>query len=169
MSVRRTDPPFEADERTMLESWLEYHRATLEMKCAGLTREQLIERAVPPSSMSLLGLIRHMAEVERNWFRKVLAGEEAPYYYVSEEHVDADFDNVEDADVDADFATWRNECEFARKAAAEVDSLDAIGKKARHGNRISLRWIFIHMIEEYARHNGHADFLRERIDGSVGE
>ena len=153
----------------MLENWLEYHRATLEMKCAGLTRDQLIERAVPPSSMSLLGLVRHMAEVERNWFRKVLAGEAAPYHYVSEDNEDGDFDDVEKADVDADFATWRNECEFARRAAAEVDSLDAVGKNLRRGEPVSLRWIYVHMVEEYARHNGHADFLRERIDGSVGE
>jgi hypothetical protein len=105
--MKRVDPPYQADERPMLESWLEYHRATLEWKCEGLDRDQLVERAVPPSSMSLLGLVRHMAEVERNWFRKCLAGEEAPYYFVTAENEDADFDDVEQADVDGDFATWR--------------------------------------------------------------
>jgi hypothetical protein len=167
--IERIEPAYVQDERAMLESWLEYHRATLEWKCEGLTGAQLIERAVPPSSMSLLGLVRHMAEVERNWFRKVLAGEEAHYYFISEEHEDADFDDVDEADVEADFATWRNECEFARRASAAVDSLDAIGKTLRRGEPLSLRRLYLHKVEEYARHNGHADLLRECIDGATGD
>jgi uncharacterized damage-inducible protein DinB len=169
MTVERTDPPyFTDDERTMLSSWLEYHRATLAMKCDGLDTAQLRERAVPPSSMSLLGLVRHMADVERGWFRRTLAGEDAPPIYFSAEDPDGEFDNVEDADADEAFATWRRECDAARKNVAAAESLEVIGTY-RTGEQVSLRWIMCHMIEEYARHNGHADFLRERIDGATGE
>ena len=166
----RVDPPFEAAEREMLESWLEYHRATLALKCEGLSPSQLRERAVPPSSMSLLGLVRHMADVERNWFRRRLAGEDAgPIFYDRETNADGDFDDVDTADVEADLATWREECDVARQRSAAVSSLDDLAASTRDGNRISLRWILVHMIEEYARHNGHADLLRERIDGQTGD
>jgi uncharacterized damage-inducible protein DinB len=165
----RIYPPYEADERVMLDAWLEYHRATLLVKCAGLSEAQLRERAVPPSSLSLLGLVRHMAEVERSWFRKVLAGEEAPYYFITEDDEDADFNAVDDASVSEAFDTWRAACDFARAAVADAPSLDVLGKRPRgNGALVSLRWILVHMLEEYARHNGHADLLRERIDGSVG-
>jgi uncharacterized damage-inducible protein DinB len=169
MAVERTDPPYRRDERAMLEAWLEYHRATLEMKCDGLTPEQLRERSVPPSSLSLLGLVRHMAEVERSWFRRTLAGEDAGYIYCDDDFPDGDFDRVDSANPDEGFATWRAECARARENAAAVDSLDAVGLWKRTGEDVSLRWIYVHMIEEYARHNGHADLLRERIDGAVGE
>ena len=167
MTVERTDPPYEADERTMLLSWLEFHRATLATKCAGLDHAQLRERSVPPSSLSLLGLVRHMAEVERGWFRRTLNGEDAPPVYYSEADPDGDFDNVADADVDEAFATWRAECERAREIVAGAPSLEVTGTH-RRGNKVSLRWILVHMIEEYARHNGHADFLREGVDGVTG-
>jgi uncharacterized damage-inducible protein DinB len=169
VTASRTDPPLAADERTMLESWLDYHRATLALKCDGLSSEQLRERAVPPSSLSLLGLVRHMAEVERHWFRRVLAGENVPHRYCSDADPDADFDRVDQADPGEAFAAWRSECDQARRLAAAAPSLDAAGKRPRDGADVSLRWILVHMIEEYARHNGHADFLRERIDGSVGD
>jgi uncharacterized damage-inducible protein DinB len=151
----------------MLESWLEYHRATLALKCEGLSLEQLRERAVPPSSLSLLGLVRHMADVEQNWFRRVLSGETVAGIYWTEDNEDGDFDDVDTADADEAFATWRAECDNARKVAAAAPSLDITGK--RHGMEVSLRWIYVHMIEEYARHNGHADLLRERIDGATGD
>jgi uncharacterized damage-inducible protein DinB len=167
VTVTRTDPPFVADERPMLEAWLEFHRATLAMKCDGLSVEQLRERAVPPSSLSLLGLVRHMADVERGWFRRTLSAEDVPPLYYSETDPDGDFDNVDDADPDEALATWRAECERARVLVAAVPSLDTLAARAR--DPISLRWILVHMIEEYARHNGHADFLRERIDGTVGD
>jgi uncharacterized damage-inducible protein DinB len=168
MAAERTDPPPEADERDMLTAWLDYHRDTLAAKCAGLSDAQLRQRAVPPSSLSLLGLVRHMAEVERVWFRRVLAGQDWPMIYCSEDdNPDGDFDDIADADVAQDFATWRAECEAAREAAATASSLDVTGLR-RSGVRVSLRWIMVHMIEEYARHNGHADFLRERIDGATG-
>jgi len=153
----------------MLEAWLEYHRATLELKCDDLTVDQLRERSVPPSSLSLLGLVRHMAEVERSWFRRTLAGEDAGYIYCTDDDPDGDFDLVDTADPDEAFITWRAECERARENAAAVDSLDAVGRWKRLDDDVSLRWIYVHMIEEYARHNGHADLLRERIDGATGE
>jgi uncharacterized damage-inducible protein DinB len=166
----RVDPPFLAEEREMLETWLEYHRATLAMKCEGLDDEQLRRRSVEPSTMSLLGLVRHMAEVERNWFRRVLGADlrdtdAGPIFY-DDANPDGDFDDVDGADVASDMATWNAEIERAREIAA-AHTLDDTG--IRHGEPVSLRWILVHMIEEYARHNGHADLLRERIDGATGD
>jgi uncharacterized damage-inducible protein DinB len=165
----RINPPFSAAERPMLESWLNYHRDTLAVKCDGLSAEQLRTRAVPPSTLSLLGLVRHMAEVERSWFQRTIAGRDAPPLYYTEEDRDGDFDNVDGADPDEAFATWRRECETAREILAGVSSLDDLAEKRRPGDLVSVRWILVHMIEEYARHNGHADLLRQRIDGTVGE
>jgi uncharacterized damage-inducible protein DinB len=168
MTVERIDPPLVAQEREMLDAWLDYHRATLAVKCEGLTDDQLRARAVPPSSLSLLGLVRHMGEVERSWFRRVLSGEQAPPRYYSDENQDGDFDDVADAGVAEAFGYWRDECAHARERVAAAPSLDVTGT-GRRGERYSLRWIMVHMIEEYARHNGHADLLRERIDGTVGD
>ena len=167
MTVERIDPPLVAQEREMLDAWLDYHRATLAVKCEGLTDDQLRARAVPPSSLSLLGLVRHMGEVERSWFRRVLSGEQAPPRYYSDENPDGDFDDVADAVVADAFGYWRDECAHARERVAAAPSLDVTGT-GRQGEGYSLRWIMVHMIEEYARHNGHADLLRERIDGTVG-
>jgi len=168
MTVERIDPPLVAQEREMLDAWLDYHRATLAVKCEGLTDDQLRARAVPPSSLSLLGLVRHMGEVERSWFRRVLGGEQAPPRYYSDENPDGDFDDVAGADVPEAFGYWRDECAHARERVAAAPSLDVTGT-GRRGEAYSLRWIMVHMIEEYARHNGHADLLRERIDGTVGD
>lgn len=168
MTIERIDPPIVAAEREMLDSWLEFHRATLAWKCEGLTDDQLRKQSVPPSAISLLGLVRHMAEVERGWFRQVLAGEGVPDLYVTPQDRDADFNDAATADVAASFADWRAECELARKAAAAAPSLDVLAAEPASSGRVSLRWIMVHMIEEYARHNGHADLLRERIDGSTG-
>jgi uncharacterized damage-inducible protein DinB len=173
----RVDPPYRDGERAAVEAWLEFHRATLLAKCAGLNPEQLGERSVPPSSLSLRGLVRHMTEVERSWFRRVLAGEQAPPLYYGPDDEDGDFDGVgrgtdhPDADtaVDRERAAFLAECEGSRALAAAHDSLDDVGAGLRHGQQVSLRWIYLHMIEEYARHNGHADLLRERIDGAVGD
>jgi uncharacterized damage-inducible protein DinB len=168
--VERPDPPYVAAERPMLEAWLDFHRMTLRWKCAGLTGAQLATRSVPPSNLSLLGLLRHLAEVERSWFRRTLAGEDAPALYYSDENPDGDLDDLDPAQVDAALATYDAEVAAARAVAASYDSLDAIGAVKRHGVQdVSLRWIFMHMIEEYARHNGHADLLREAIDGMTGE
>ena len=165
----RTDPPTVAGERAALESWLDYHRSTLLGKCHGLTGEQLAERAVPPSSLSLLGLVRHMTDVERAWFRIRSAGESGlSSRYFSAEFPDGDFDLAEPSGAEADLAAFRQECELAR--AAMVDrSLDDTFVHQRYGATIDLRWVYLHMIEEYARHNGHADLLRERIDGVTGD
>jgi uncharacterized damage-inducible protein DinB len=168
MTVERIDPPLVAQEREMLDAWLDFHRATLAVKCEGLTDDQLRARAVPPSSLSLLGLVRHMGEVERSWFRRVLGGEQAPPRYYSDENPDGDFDDVAGADAAEAFSYWRDECAHARERVAASPSLDVIGT-GRRGESYSLRWIMVHMIEEYARHNGHADLLRERIDGTVGD
>jgi uncharacterized damage-inducible protein DinB len=162
----RVDPPFVADERTMLDAWLDYQRATLAMKCDGLDEEQLKRRSVEPSSMSLLGLVRHMAEVENNWFRRVLSGHDSPPIFYSDQFPDGDFDLLDDADVASDMATWQAEIDNARAVSAGR-SLDDTG--LRRGEPCSLRWILVHMIEEYARHNGHADLLRERIDGTTSD
>jgi len=172
MTTERTEPSGVAGERAMLEGWLEYHRATLAVKCEGLSDAELRERSVPPSTLSLLGLVRHMAEVERAWFRRRLAGEDVPFLYchVGEDGSwdDADFDEVDSAEVAEAFATWQAECDHARRIAAAADSLEIAGTN-REGDPVSLRWILSHMVEEYARHNGHADLLRESIDGAVGD
>ncbi|MFI6154394.1 DinB family protein [Kitasatospora sp. NPDC051170] len=166
---KRIDPPMAADEADTLYAWLDYHRATLALKCEGLTDDQLRLRSVPPSNLSLLGLVRHMAEVERYWFQEILLGEEfASGHFWTAENEDGDFDDVATADVAADFAVWRAEVEASRRAAAAL-SLDTIGMRPRRGEEVTLRWIVVHMIEEYARHNGHADLLRELVDGSTGE
>ena len=123
-------------------------------------------RAAAPSTLSLLGLVRHMAEVERGWFRRTLAREDIPPVYPSDTDPDADFNDVDAADVDEAFATWRAECDLAR-AIVDARGLDETGRQ-KSGEPVSLRWILVHMIEEYSRHNGHADLLRERIDGETG-
>ncbi|MFG2844469.1 DinB family protein [Kitasatospora sp. NPDC048296] len=165
----RVDPPMAAGEAAMLTAWLDYHRSTLALKCEGLTDDQLRLRSVPPSTLSLLGLVRHMTEVERHWFQGVLRGEEvATGHYWTEQDPDGDFDNVGTADVAADFALWRAEIAAAREASTGLP-LETVGKRLRHDREVTLRWILVHMIEEYARHNGHADLLRELVDGSTGE
>jgi len=151
----------------MLEAWLDFHRQTLLSKCTGLTAEQLRQRAVPPSSLSLLGLIRHMAEVERGWFRRRVTSEDVGYLFSSEADPDGEFDHVDEADAEQDFAVYLREVELARKAAAGRD-LDQTFYHSHRKTVMNLRWVYIHMIEEYARHNGHADLLRERIDGATG-
>ncbi|CAN5115529.1 DinB family protein [soil metagenome] len=151
----------------MLDGWLDYHRDTLLRKCAGLSTEQLKTRSCEPSTLSLLGLVRHMAEVE-SWFNNdVIDGAVPPIFY-SEEDPDGDFDNIAGADVAEDVATFRRAVERSRAFAAGTPDLDTVCVN-RHGADISLRWIYLHMIEEYARHNGHADLLRERIDGATGD
>lgn len=164
----RSVPALDAAERQMLEGWLDYHRATLAMKCEGLTDAQLREASVPPSEFSLLGLVRHLAENERGWFREVLAGEKLPPIYGTDEDPDGEF-HVTDADTwDEARSTWLGEIEAARANAAGVGLDDLSVGVGRQGTPFNLRWIYTHMIEEYARHNGHADLLRERIDGATG-
>ena len=167
--TERPDPPTTAGERETLAAFLDWYRSTLSRKCAGLTAAQLAERAVEPSSLSLLGLVRHMAEVERIWFR-TFNGEDTHARYFSKENQDGDFDDVaaDDALVRDALEFWTSEIEHAREITA-AHQLDDVMLQPRHGQEFSLRWILVHMIEEYARHCGHADFLRERIDGATGD
>jgi hypothetical protein len=167
MATARFYPPPTAPERELLVAFLAFQRATFRMKCDDLTAEQMRMRAVPPSTMSLLGLVRHLSEVERNWLRRGIAGEDAPPIYFSQDTPDGDFDNIDHAAPDEAFATWQRECDAADAiiAAHSLDDVDV--RPEEEGD--SLRWVLVHLIEEYARHNGHADLLRERIDGTTGE
>lgn len=168
----RVDPPGQADERATLLGFLRWQRGTLQLKCSGLDAAQLAQRAVEPSSMSLLGLVRHLADVERGWFRRFMAGENAPPHFRGRDNPDADFDGaVADPQVVAEaWDTWRAEIDYADRyvtAAPDLEITGAVSDPWR--GPMSLRWVLIHMIEEYARHNGHADLLREQIDGRVGQ
>ncbi|MDJ1135632.1 DinB family protein [Streptomyces iconiensis] len=151
----------------MLEDWLDFHRATLAEKCAGLDDAGLREASAPPSDLTLLGLMRHLTDVERHWFRRVLAGEDIPPLYFTPEAPDDDFVVGEGDTGQGTLAVWREEVAVVRKVA-EGRALEETGIHPRQGTTHSLRWIYLHMIEEYARHNGHADLLRERIDGVTG-
>ena len=163
---RRQEPDFLLGEREMLDHWLEFHRTTLQLKCEGLGDEQLKRRPVTTSLLSLHGLVRHMAEVERNWFRRCLLDQPGtPFIWRAPDREDGELVPLDDADWERDLRMWKMECQASREAAAPR-SLDDIGH--RYGRPCSLRWIYVHMIEEYARHNGHADLIRELIDGQVG-
>ena len=162
------DPARNGDERATLTGFLEDQRSTLAWKCQGLTDAQLKEPSVPPSGLTLLGLVRHMAEVERAWFRRHLSAEPIGRIWGTDARPGADFDGVADADAAEAFAAWGEECRVARSILKELDSLDVTFTMA--GNPpMSARCIVNHMIEEYSRHNGHADLLRERIDGKTGD
>jgi uncharacterized damage-inducible protein DinB len=166
--VQRIMPPLNTDERTTLEAWLDFHRATLATKCEGLDDQQAATASVPPSGFTLTGLVQHMAEVERNWFRRVLAGEKAPPIYdpqADPRGPDGGFDLAAGATLPDALATWQAEIARAREHCA-ARSLTDTGRFMDAD--VSLRWIYVHLIEEYARHNGHADLLRERIDGTTG-
>jgi uncharacterized damage-inducible protein DinB len=139
--------PFVAGERPMLEAWLDFHRQTLLAKCSGLTADQLRQRAVPPSSLSLLGLVRHMAEVERSWFRCRIAGEDVGFLYSSEADPDGEFDHVDTANAEQGYATYLREVALARQAAAGQD-LDETFFHAHRNAEMSVRWVYVHMIEE---------------------
>jgi uncharacterized damage-inducible protein DinB len=157
-------------ERATLLDYLRVYRLTMEMKCADLDAAQLASRSVPPSTMSLLGLIRHMADVERHWFRRVMAQSDAPPLYWSDDVPDADWLGAaaDPAIVDDAWRAWRDEVTFAEKIVADSPDLGVKGVN-RDGTTVALREVLVHMIEEYARHCGHADLLRELIDGRVGQ
>ncbi|MGP4003015.1 DinB family protein [Streptomyces sp. 8N706] len=165
---RRFSTSATSDERSMLIDFLGAQRATLKLKCSGLGVE-LSRRSVEPSTLSLLGLVRHLADVERRWFRRVLAGQDAPPLFHSDSDPDQDINGAvpDPAVIAAAWEAWRAEVEFADAFVAEAPHLDITGDDGWRGT-VSLRWVLIHMVEEYARHNGHADLLRERIDGAVG-
>ncbi|WP_460698338.1 DinB family protein [Nocardia thraciensis] len=166
-STQQTEAHQLAGERETLTGVLDLQRETLARKCAGLTADQLRLRAVEPSALSLLGLVRHLTDVELGWFDRILSGGDAPFRYWHDAPDGADFD-VDGADVDESLRLWRSVCDRSRAIVAAVESLDTVGVHEATGDRYSLRWILVHMIEEYARHNGHADLIRERIDGRTG-
>jgi hypothetical protein len=163
----RTPIPLVGSERELLTAYLDWHRATFEQKCAGVPPERLSEKGIPPSGLSLHGLVRHLAGVERWWFRIQFAGQELPMLYYSDDDPNQDFDDL-GGDVNEALAVWREECERAREVINAAASLDETGVSKRSGEPVSLRRIMLHLIAEYARHNGHADLLRERIDGATG-
>ena len=156
-----------AGDRESLESWLEFYRATLPWKVGGLTASQLCRAAVPPSSLSLAGIVRHLTDVERYWFSNVVAGtQEQPRYRALDRG--ADFTGASEDTALADVAAYSRELEHVRRHAAAAGDLDAPLPGLRNGRELNLRWVYTHMLEEYARHLGHADLLRECIDGGTG-
>jgi hypothetical protein len=172
----RENGPRLGDERTTLVETMRTVRLTLEMKCAGLGAEAMARRSVEPSTMSLLGLVRHLAEVERGSFRATMAGQDVPRLFCSDTERDGDFDGaVPDPQVVAEaWDAWRAEVDFAERFVAEAPSLDItandpLNAHGSGGGSISLREMLVGMIHEYARHLGHADLLRERIDGRIGQ
>jgi uncharacterized damage-inducible protein DinB len=163
----RTDVPRAGGERELLRAYLEFHRETLALKCAGLPDADLRRRGAPPSTLSLLGLVRHMAEVERAWFRRVIDGQDVPLVWSGEGDFQVAYD-MTDAVGEEAFAAWEAEIAHARRIERAAGSLDVTGIDRRSGEEYSLRRVMLHLIQEYARHNGHADLLRERIDGATG-
>jgi hypothetical protein len=165
----RSDGGFRG-ERATLAGHVRDQRLTLELKCAGLDAEAMARRSVEPSNLSLLGLVRRLAGVEQNWFRRVMAGEEIRRHYRSEREPDGEFTGAvaDPAVVEEAWATWRAEVAVAERLVAWAPDLGVTGD-AGDGEPVELREVLVHMIEEYARHNGRADLLRERIDGRVGQ
>jgi uncharacterized damage-inducible protein DinB len=168
MPFERVGPPLFGTERETLRAFLDFHRATLAMKCEGLTEEQLKERSSPPSTLSLLALVRHMAEVERAWFRRVFDDNTAPMVWSQKEFDFQAAYDITEASAEEAFAVWEAEVEHSRRIERSAESLDLAGHQPRWGEDVSLRMVMLHMILEYGRHNGHADFLREGVDGTVG-
>ncbi|MEU2394793.1 DinB family protein [Streptomyces sp. NPDC007369] len=165
--MERIPPPLTGGERETLRAYLDYHRSTLAWKCEGLTDEELRRRSMPPSTLSLLGLVRHMAEVERHWFRRTLAGEDVPHVWSDRYDFQAAYDAAGATREEA-FAAWEAEMAHARRIEAAAESLDVTVYVKSWKEEASLRLIMLHLIHEYARHNGHADFLREAVDGATG-
>jgi uncharacterized damage-inducible protein DinB len=168
----RTDPPGEGSELATLTGFLNWYRKTLELKCSGLDAEALARRSVEPSKMSLLGLVRHLADVERFWFRAFMAGQDVPDRFSSKADPDGDWDGArpDPAVVEEAWRAWREEVAFADQFVAAAADLGLAGKRVdAWRGKLSLRWVLTHMVEEYARHVGHADLIRERVDGAVGQ
>ncbi len=158
------------DERSTLIDYLRAYRLTLRMKCADLDAAQMATKSVPPSTLSLLGLIRHMSDVERSWFRRVMAGEVAPRKFSSPDDPQGAWTGAvaDDAVVAEAWAAWETEVAYSDQFVARTSDLSTLGTQS-DGKTIQLREVLVHMIEEYARHCGHADLIRERVDGRVGQ
>ena len=167
MTDDRIEPPLTGGERETLRGYLDWHRATLVVKCAGLSDEQLRRPSMPPSTLSLLGLVRHMAEVERSWFRRVVDGQDVPLVWSADRDFQVAYDAT-GADRTEAFAAWEAEMASARRIEAAAPLLDVTGVDRQSGTTYSLRLVMLHVLQEYARHNGHADLLRESLDGTTG-
>jgi uncharacterized damage-inducible protein DinB len=155
----RVEPSRLSEEKQALDEWVDFHRATLLMKCEGLSSEQLTTKSVEPSALTLLGLVRHMSEVERGWFRRHAAREDVDYYYCTDEDPDADLLNLDSADATGDLAHFVQECQLSRAATAKLSLDEVVPSRGDHPERTrNVRWIYLHMIEEYAR-----------IDGATGD
>jgi hypothetical protein len=163
---RSVQIPRHADEPSMLRAYLDYYRETFELKCTGVDPARLSDRSAPPSSMSLHGLIRHLAGCERWWFAINFAGADLPMLYYSDDDPDEDFESL-DGDPLVALQTWREECDRSRRIVEAAADLDQLGAVERNGS-YTLRWLMVRMIAEYAQHVGHADLLREAIDGAIG-
>jgi uncharacterized damage-inducible protein DinB len=166
--VERPLPLPAADERSSLQTWLDFHRRTLRGKCTGLTHDQLALRSVEPSRMSLLGIVRHMADVERWWFRNQTCGEPIEGIFGPDDNLEGDFEDLDSMPAQQVLAVYLRECADADAAVVGLP-LEHVFPNRRRTRDLDLRWVYLHMIEEYARHNGHADLLRERIDGTTGD
>ena len=165
----RIEPDKASAERAMLDQWLDYHRATLRQKCAGLNDDQLRAASCPPSNLTLLGLVRHLTDVERGWFLRGVArrtAQQVPPLYYTDEDPEGDMENLRSASAQDVFDVYEQAVSDIRAATADVE-LDQTFNNA--GRPCSVRWVYLHMIEEYARHNGHADLIREAIDGATGD
>jgi Protein of unknown function (DUF664) len=167
VTTERIGPPSIAPEREMLRAFLDYHRATLAWKCDGLSDEELRRRSMPPSTLTLLGLVRHMAEVERAWFRRVIDAEDVPLVWSDQGDYQVAYDASGASRADA-FAAWQAEVGHSRRIELAAESLDVTAYSASWDEDVSLRLVMLHLIHEYARHNGHADLLREGVDGTTG-
>ncbi len=165
--ITRPDELLTGEERPMLTAMLDYHRQTLLAKCGGLTAEQLTTRAVPTTTLTMLGLVRHMTIVERGWFREGAAGQQQHPLYWSDDNLDGDFTDGTPESAEEDYNRYLSEVKLSDEAVADLP-LDCEYTRS-NGKTFSLRWIYLHMIEEYARHNGHADLIREALDGRTGE
>ena len=169
LTDHRDDGPMTGGERAVLDHWLDLYRDTILLKLAGLDAEQLCRRSVPPSSMSLIGVVRHLTEVEAYWLRVVLFDEQdVPDYYCLPHSPDGDFDDVDPTDAARDVAAYQSEIDRTRAAAEAWTDLAVPVRGLRRGQPVNLRWILVHLIEEYARHLGHMDLLRETLDGRTG-
>jgi hypothetical protein len=166
--IPRSDPGLQADELAMLGEYLDFHRATLEMKCARLTEEVLKRRSVPTSNLTLLGLVRHLTDVEYGWFAEWLDGQPERSLYFTPEDLNGDFDNLNSQPVPAVWDAYHAQVAESRRILGTFANGDEMARGGP-GRPRNVRWVALHMIEEYARHNGHADLLREAIDGETGE
>jgi hypothetical protein len=167
IAAERPHVPRSGDERLQLDAWLNFYRATLLAKCDGLNVAQLKTRPLTTSPLSLLGIVRHMTFVEQVWFETTFAGTDTVDHYKTDGDRDADFNDLDSDAAETVFDLFQAVISASSALAAD-HSLDEHAKKLRRGQDVDLRWIYVHMIEEYARHCGHADLIREMIDGVTG-